>query len=76
SVVLSSNSSSKLMFGSFLFMLGAFAAYVAFLASPAMPSRALNGAVCLLILSISFVAHSAFTKFNKASFYLSVTTFA
>lgn len=39
SVVLSRNSSSKLMFGSFLFILGAIAANVAFLASPAMPSR-------------------------------------
>ncbi|ECF0509526.1 hypothetical protein EZ723_23820, partial [Salmonella enterica subsp. enterica serovar Panama] len=63
SVVLSRNSSSKLMFGSFLFILGAIAANVAFLASPAMPSRALNGALCFMILSISFVAHSAFTKF-------------
>lgn len=57
-------------------MLGAIAANVAFLASPAMPSRALNGALCFMILSISFVAHSAFTKFNKASIYLSVTTYA
>ncbi|HFZ8029186.1 TPA: DUF6056 family protein, partial [Salmonella enterica subsp. enterica serovar Eastbourne] len=76
SVVLSRNSSSKLMFGSFLFILGAIAANVAFLASPAMPSRALNGALCFMTLSISFVAHSAFTKFNKASIYLSVTTYA
>ncbi|WP_368483415.1 DUF6056 family protein, partial [Salmonella enterica] len=39
-------------------------------------SRALNGALCFMILSISFVAHSAFTKFNKASIYLSITTYA
>ncbi|EBL0201820.1 DUF6056 family protein [Salmonella enterica] len=76
SVVLSRNSSSKLMFGSFLFMLGAVAANVAFLASPAMPSRALNGALCFMILSTSFIAHSAFTKFNKTSIYLSVTVYA
>ncbi|ECF6051809.1 hypothetical protein FNN84_11435 [Salmonella enterica subsp. salamae] len=73
SVVLSRNSSSKLMFGSFLFMLGAIAANVAFLASPAMPSRALNGALCFMIISTSFAAHSAFTKFNKTSFYVSAT---
>ncbi|EBU8357381.1 hypothetical protein DNZ67_06845 [Salmonella enterica subsp. enterica serovar Typhimurium] len=76
SVVLSRNSSSKLMFGSFLFMLGAIAANVAFLASPAMPSRALNGALCFMIISTSFIAHSAFTKFNKTSIYLLVTAYA
>ncbi|WP_348257253.1 DUF6056 family protein, partial [Salmonella enterica] len=59
SVVLSRNRSSKLMFGRFLFILGAIAANVALLSSPAMPSRSLNGALCFMIISISFVAHSS-----------------
>ncbi|EAA4081114.1 hypothetical protein DO628_03930 [Salmonella enterica subsp. salamae] len=71
SVIISKNNNNKIMIGSLLFILGAIASNVAFVVSPAMPERSLNGALCFLILSTSFIAHSAFTRLNKDSIYIS-----
>ncbi|WP_261774295.1 DUF6056 family protein, partial [Salmonella enterica] len=45
SVIISKNNNNKIMIGSLLFILGAIASNVAFVVSPAMPERSLNGAL-------------------------------
>ncbi len=73
---LSSKGPNNNLLPCFIFVVCAFAANAAFVASPGMPERAWNGAFCFLLLAVAFAAHQALLAKENISRCIYFLTFA